>query len=79
MADVSDDVRDAIHAAIQEHGMKTLDKPAVLVGWALVCDWSDTDGERWLSRGWSHSLPRWFAEALYREGLEWDEREDDDE
>ena len=79
MADTSDAVRDAIHAAIQEHAVKELDKPAVLVGWAMVCDWSDSDGERWLSRGYSSSLPVWFAEALFREGLEWNERGDDDD
>lgn len=68
--DRSDERRDAITAALQEIGPADMgEKSAVLVGWVLVCDWMDEDGERWLSKGHSASIPAWVAAGLHHEAL----------
>lgn len=69
MSDESDPRRDAIHERIQELGPPDIDKSAVLVGWVMVCDWMDEDGERWLSKGHSSSIPTWTAEGMHHEAL----------
>ena len=51
------DPRDFIHEAIQAHAPRGED--AVLTGWALVCEWMDHDGERWLS---SRDLVAWLTQ-----------------
>lgn len=77
MADVSDERRDKLHAFLQEAGPAEIDKQAVLVGWAIVCDWMDEDSERWLSKAHSASLPAWLASGLHHEALygDWPERD----
>lgn len=79
MPDNSDPRRDQIHALLQEMGPDGIDKASVLVGWAVVADWMDEDGERWVSRCHSASLPRWLANGLHHEALygNWDEPEED--
>ena len=67
--DVSDPRRDTIHQTIQELGPAGMEKQAVLVGWAIVCDWMDEDGERWLSKAHSASLPTWSADGLHHAAL----------
>jgi hypothetical protein len=71
--DLSDERRDEIHALLQEQGPADLDKAAVLVGWAIVCDWSDESGERWLTKAHSASVPGWVAGGYHHEALygEW--------
>jgi hypothetical protein len=66
--DHSDSQRDAIHAAIQ-HNRPAERGPALLVGWALVCEWLEPDGEKVLSRMHSSSLPHWGAQGLHHEAL----------
>lgn len=88
MSDESDPRRDAIHERIQELGPPDMEKHAVLVGWVIVCDWMDEDGERWLSKGqrWlskghSSSIPTWTAEGMHHEALygDWPSACEDDE
>lgn len=73
MADLSDPQRDNIHNAIQANGQ--LERPAVLTGWVIVAEWMDDEGERWLSRAYSASLPSWTADGMLHEGIygEWDD------
>jgi hypothetical protein len=74
--DDSDPAREAIHAAIQEHAPRGED--AVLTGWALVAEWMDHDGERWLSRAHSATIPAWTAKGMHHEVLygDWPENPD---
>lgn len=78
--DESDERRDALHAFLQEQG-PDIDKPAVLVGFAVVLDWSDVDGDRWVSKAHSASIPSWHADGLYHRALygDWSDDEDADE
>jgi hypothetical protein len=83
VSDPSDERRDAIHALLQELGPAGVEKSAVLVGWAVVADWMDESGERWLSKAHSATVPTWIAnsyhhEALYGEWPDGDPDEDDD-
>lgn len=80
MPDCDPDVKysEMIHAAIQTVGSPDPARPSVLVGFALVCDWHDTDGRRWLSQSRTPHLPVWQADALLHAALDeqW-ETEDD--
>lgn len=81
MRDDSDDHRDAIHATIQERGPSAaFDGAAVLVGWALVCEWMDESGDRWLSKCHSSSIAYWTAGGMHHEALhgQWPDDEDDE-
>jgi hypothetical protein len=69
MDDKSDTRRDRIHELIQEMGPAEHDRKAVLVGWTIVCDWMDEDGERWLSKAHSASIPQWHADGMRHEAL----------
>ncbi len=64
-----DDDRDAITAFLQEQGPGDHDRPAVLVGWALVLDWSDDEGDRLIGRAWSPGLAKWHAAGMFHEAL----------
>jgi hypothetical protein len=79
--DDSDPRRDEIHAKLQELGPANIEKEAVLVGWVIVCDWMDEDGERWLSKGHSATIPRWTADGMHHEALygNWPERNSADD
>jgi len=79
--DNSDPRRDTIHQTIQDLGPADIDKQAVLVGWVIVCDWMDEDGERWLSKAHSASIPGWTAEGMHHQALyaNWPEHDPDDE
>lgn len=83
MSDDSDPRRNALHSFLQEQGpaIDNPEKHAVLVGWAIVLDWMDEDGDRWLSKAHSASLPSWLASGLHHEALfgTWPDAEDDDE
>lgn len=84
MIDRSDPRRDRVHEVLQELGPQDIEKHAVLVGWALVCDWMDEDGERWLTKCHSASIPTWSAAGMHHDALNghWpsaDDDEDDDE
>ncbi len=68
MADL--DPRDAIHEAIQEHAPRGQD--ALLTGWALVAEWVDHDGERWLSKAHSASSSSWAVKGMWHEALHGD-------
>lgn len=68
VSDDSDPKRDAIHAALQEQGCDS--KPgALLTGWGVVAQWVDPDGETWLTRAHSATLPSWAAKGLWHEAL----------
>jgi hypothetical protein len=76
MSDASDPKRDAIHALLQDLG-PAHDRAAVLAGWAIVCDWMDEDGERWLSKAHSANQPAWVAAGYHHEALYGDWPDDD--
>jgi len=79
MADNSDPRRDQIHALLQELGPADIEKQAVLVGWAIVCDWMDEDSTRWLSKAHSSSIPMWSANGLHHEAIYGNWPTDEDE
>lgn len=83
MIDPSDPRRDAIHELLQQQGPAGVEKQAVLVGWAIVCDWMDTEGSRWLSKAHSATIPSWSADGMHHEALygTWpaDEEDEDDD
>jgi hypothetical protein len=70
----SGDPRDAIHAAIQEHAPRGED--AVLTGWALVAEWMDHEGERWLTKAHAAATAQWAARGMHHEAIYggWPER-----
>lgn len=70
--DLSDERRDALHEFLQGQGPKDVEKQAVLVGWVVVSDWMDEDGDRWLSKAHSASIPEWAAAGLHHEALHGD-------
>jgi hypothetical protein len=76
--DESDVRRDEIHALLQEQGPAGVEKAAVLVGWAIVSDWSDESGERWLTKAHSASQPGWVAAGYHHEALYGDWPDGDD-
>lgn len=73
--DNSDAKRDAIHEAIQANGTV---EGGMLTGWALVSEWMDQDGERWLARAHSASTASWEAKGMWHDALhgDWPERND---
>jgi hypothetical protein len=78
VSDDSDPSRDAIHACLQQQGVAS--RPgALLTGWAVVTQWVDPDGETWLARGHSATIPYWGAKGLWHEALygDWPEPDDD--
>jgi hypothetical protein len=79
MADHSDPAREAIHAAIQANAPRGED--AVLTGWALVAEWMDHDGERWLTKSHAPTVAQWAASGMHHEALygRWPEPSDDQE
>lgn len=80
MTDLSDPSREAIHDAIQRHARDALDTPgAILTGWALVAEWMDDKGDRWLSRAHAASTTSWSANGMHHEVLygDWDQDEED--
>jgi hypothetical protein len=78
--DDSDERRDAIHALLQEQGPAGVERNAVLVGWAIVSDWMDDEGERWLTKAHSANIAAWHATGLHHEALygDWPSRDDED-
>lgn len=70
MIDESDEKRDRIHEVLQEVGPANMgDRAAVLTGWAIVTEWMDQDGGRWLTKAHSASIPGWTASGLHHEAL----------
>lgn len=67
MIDEGDDAREAVHEAIQQHA--PMGKDAVLTGWALVAEWMDHNGERWLSKAHAANTPDWTAKGMHHEAL----------
>lgn len=68
MADADTDPwREGIHEAIQANQPRGRD--AILTGWALVAEWMDHDGERWLTKGHSPSVAGWAANGMHHEAL----------
>lgn len=78
----SDPQRDAIHERLQETGPIGLadGKATVLTGWALVAEWMDEDGGKWLGKCHSASLTTWTAAGFHHEALygDWPPPEDDE-
>lgn len=77
MIDQSDPARDAIHEAIQKHAPRGQD--ALLTGWALVAEWVDHDGDRWLSKAHAAPTTLWAANGMMHEAIygEWPEHGED--
>jgi hypothetical protein len=73
MADESDPKRDTVHDAIQAAGPEFDDGHAVLTGWALVAEWMDEKGDRWLSQARAAGTAKWSASGMMHEVLhgEW--------
>jgi hypothetical protein len=76
--DQPDPAREAIHEAIQQNA--PIGKHAVLTGWAVVAEWMDEDGERWLSRAHAASTTIWSANGMHHEALhgEWPDNGNED-
>lgn len=77
MPDDSDERRDRLDAFLSELG-PDLERPAVLTGWAIVTEWMDDEGDRWLSKAHAASLAMWHADGLHHAAL-YDDWPDDDE
>lgn len=77
MTSESDPKREAVHAAIQAAGPEFDDGHAVLTGWAVVAEWMDEKGERWLSKSHAAGTANWSANGMMHEALygDWPERE----
>lgn len=76
MSDDSDPRRDALHAFLQEQGPppdgdsgEDVIGTAVLTGWVVVEEWMDSDGDRWLTRGYAASKAKWEADGMIHETL----------
>lgn len=78
MPDNGDPARQAVHDAIQQHGAQS-HAGALLTGWALVAEWMDPEGERWLSKAHSPSTSHWAANGMHHEVLYGDWPDPDDE
>lgn len=80
MPDESDPRRDRVHEVLQHQGCPG-HEPAVLVGWALVCDWMDDKGDRWLTKAHSATVPTWQANGMWHEALNgaWTDDDEADE
>lgn len=79
VSDVSDPQRDAIQETLQTLGRPGGDGSALLVGWALVTEWMDERGERWLTKAHSASVTHWAANGMHHEALYGDWPGDGDE
>lgn len=82
MADLSDPRRDYTHDALQyamtiRTGVDDPPDGALVTGWVVVAELMASDGERWLSRANSSSLPVWSAKGLHHEALygDWTDEE----
>lgn len=42
---------------------------AILTGWAVVAEWVDHDGERWLSKASAASTTAWAANGMHHEAI----------
>lgn len=69
MSGDSDPGRDAIHDAIQANARLGKEDGAILTGWALVTEWMDPQGGRWLSKGHSAGTTKWAANGMLHEAL----------
>jgi hypothetical protein len=67
MSDNSDAKRDAIHTVLQANG--PLDGAALLTGWAVVAEWMDADGDKWLTKTHSASIATWAAKGMHYEAI----------
>lgn len=67
---MTDRACEAIHEAIQQNA--PIGRQALLTGWALVAEWVDHDGERWLSRAHAESTSTWAAKGMHHEALHGD-------
>lgn len=73
MVDDGDERRTALHDFLQQQGAPDIDRPAILVAWAIVLEWMDDNGERWLSKGHASNISTWHAAGMHHEALygEW--------
>lgn len=80
MADDSDERRDQIDALLQELGPADPDRPAILTGWAVVTEWMDDTGDRWIAKAHSASLADWHARGLHHAAIfgDWEQSDDDE-
>jgi hypothetical protein len=67
MVDESDPGRDAIHETIQASA--PLGSEALLTGWAMVAEWVDGSGARWLTKAHSAGIPDWTASGMHHTAL----------
>jgi hypothetical protein len=77
VSDDGDPYRDALHEAIQKHA--PTGQNAVLTGWALVAEWMDEDGDRWITKTHAAAVTHWTANGMYHEALHGPWPRDDDE
>jgi hypothetical protein len=59
-----DPKREALHRAIQASAPEFDTGHAVLTGWALVAEWMDEAGERWLSKAYAPGTAVWEAKGM---------------
>lgn len=76
MADASEATADAIERALAE-ATETLGRPAMLTGWVAVLEWTDADGDRWLTKENSPTMSWWHADGMHHAALyDWDDEDD---
>lgn len=68
--------QDAVHDALQKHMQPA--GQAILTGWAVVSEWVDPSGERWLSKGCAPGTTGWAARGMLHDALYRDDWDEDD-
>lgn len=65
--------RERIHELLDELALEVDGEPSLLYGWALVAEWSATDGKRWLSYlasdAQAEPAPTWQAQGYLHNAL----------
>lgn len=81
--DGEEERRARVHELLQELALQVGGHPSVVIGWALVVEWSAADGDRWLTflatdaRG--EPSPTWQAQGYLHNALhDWPSAEADE-
>jgi hypothetical protein len=68
--------RQATEDALRAHAPED----RILVGWVVVCDWADGDGDRWLEVAHSEGMPTWQRDGMLYQTMhdnQWPVRDED--
>lgn len=83
MPDEIDESRDRLHLAVQNESEWLSERDgSLLVGWILVSEWMDSDGDRWLSEAADEHSTMWNRMGYLTASLEthkekWEAKSDD--